>query len=72
MNRARLRREVVTLRMPVSAQEWRQARRIWGSPQDALKREIEQRKNRKEKEKIDDRDRSGGGCFEGRTFQSLA
>jgi hypothetical protein len=34
-----------------------------------LKRKIEEKTK---KEKIEDRDRSGGGCFEARTFQSLA
>jgi len=68
MNRARLRREVVTLRMPISAQEWRQACRICGAAEQELKRKT---KSRKSKRTIDDRDRSSSGSFEGRTFQSL-
>jgi hypothetical protein len=55
--------------MPAFVQQWRQVHRICG----ALAR-IEKKKSKRkiEKKKIDNRDRSGGGCFEGRTFQSLA
>jgi hypothetical protein len=54
--------------MPASVQQWRQAQRICG----ALARIEKKNRRKNQKEKIEDRDRSGGGCFEARTFQSLA
>jgi hypothetical protein len=50
---------------------WRPLGRI---EREKTKRKNEKKKSKRKnrKEKIDDRDRSGGGCFEGRIFQSLA
>jgi hypothetical protein len=48
--------------------EWRQAQRVCV----ALAKIEKKKSKRNQKEKIEDRDRSGGGCFEARTFQSLA
>jgi hypothetical protein len=55
--------------MPASVQQWRQARRICGA---LAKIEKKKSKRKSKRKSSDDRDRSGGGCVEARTFQSLA